>query len=224
MTGPQDAMRRELRVHRLLLVATLALLALLVLTGAAVPSMEELRARRIALLDAEGAPTAVLEGCPGGARLVPPAGGAGRAIELSLSGEGPALGLRDDTGTLRLLATIQRRGSGFAVLDSTGKLRAELRTADAGAEFYLRDAGGKARVGAGAVGDAAGVQVFDAAHPRLTLEVGKGLSRILLTDPDQAPRVLLQAGRRGENGLQLRDGGGRPIWEQLEQTPPGPAR
>jgi hypothetical protein len=132
VTGPQDAMRRELRVHRLLLVATLALLALLVLTGAAVPSMEELRARRIALLDAEGAPTAVLEGCPGGARLVPPAGGAGRAIELSLSGEGPALGLRDDTGTLRLLATIQRRGSGFAVLDSTGKLRAELRTARRG--------------------------------------------------------------------------------------------
>lgn len=223
MTGPEEALRRELRIHRLLLVATLALLGVLVLPGAA-PSVEELRARRITLVDADAFPVAVLEGCPGGARLVPPAGGAGRAIELSLAGEGPAVGLRDDTGSLRILATVQRRGSGFAVLDPTGKLRAELRTADAGAELYLRDAAGKARVGAGAVGDAAGVQVFESAHPRLSLEVAKGLSRILLTDPDQVPRVLFQAGRRGENGLQLRDAGGKPIWEQLESAPPEPAR
>lgn len=217
-----DELHRELRLHRFGLFGTTALLALLLLTGAAGSSPDELRARRLTLLDAEGTPVAVLEGVSSGARLVSPTGGTARAIEWSLAGEGATFGLRDDTGTLRLGATAERRGSGFVVLDPGGRVRAELRTADGNAELFLRDPNGKARVGAAALKDAGGLQVFDAVRPRVTLEVAQGRSRLLMMDPDQVPRLFLQAGVTGENGIQLRDGRGRPIWEELEAKPPAP--
>lgn len=214
-------MQRELRLHRLAMLALAAAFALLMLNGAAPPPPRELTLTRLTLVDGTGERVALLETADTGPHLVLFDRQAKPRLEIALRNDTPSVALMQPNGIVRLGLTAEPRGAGLAVTDDAGQLRGELRVVDGHPELLFRDARGKARLGLGATEKAAGMLLYgEQGRSRATFAIEQDRARLLLTDPSHAGRVLLQAGESGATGLQLLDPQGKVLWEERERRTP----
>lgn len=216
-----DATARELRLHRLAMLALASVLAAMLLNGAAPPPPQELTLSRLTMVDGTGERVALLEATDTGPRLVLFDRQAKPRLEVSVRNDSPAIALMQPDGVTRLGLTVQAAGAGLAVMDETGRTRGELRVVERHPEIFLRDAGGKARVGLAATEMASGILLYgdEGSRPRATFALEQNRARLLLTDPSYAGRVLVQAGEAGASGLRLLDPHGKVLWEEREGPP-----
>ena len=129
--------------------------------GAAV--VNEVRARRLVLVDAAGRERAVLrmvEDAPG--LVLRDAAGKTRAV-LDVDEDGPGLALFDAAGKGCAGLGVHKDGPVLRLFDVDGKTRAGLGVHKSGSGLYLYDESGKTRAGLAVNADGPGLALFDAA-------------------------------------------------------------
>ncbi len=147
LTTRMERLERASRRWKLVGLMGLASIAAVVLMGqAAVPAVsDEVRTRKLVIVDDEGRPRAVLAAEKDGVTLsLADEAGTNRVV-LGTSKEGAQLSLRDETGKTRARLGALRFEPALDLLDREARVQVNLTAHLAGSELCLRDPGGSAK-------------------------------------------------------------------------------
>jgi len=164
--------------------------------------VNEVRAKRLLLVDDAGKIRAMLTMTPAGPALVLYDAAGNPRVALDVNADGSGLALSDAAGKIRAVLRVDADGSGLALRDAAGKPRAGLTLTATGPALVLSDNGGKLRAGLGVLKDSPSLVLTDAAG-KIRATVGAGSTAL----PDGTTTIY------PESSLFLSGPDGKVIWQ-----------